>query len=889
MHRYLVPVLITAMTAAITAPVAAAVETTTSQLPRSVRPSHYELAIEPDVQALRFNGKVAIDLEVLQATDRIILNALDLSIAEASLAGSDGAPVAVATVLTDAAAQTATFKFARPVVPGRYRLNIDYSGKIATQAAGLFALDYDTDHGRKWALYTQFESADARRLLPSWDEPAYKASFRLEATVPSGATAVGNMPVEQRSDLGQGRTRVRFAVTPKMSTYLLFFGLGEFDRAAATVGETEVGVITRQGGSAQAAFALESAQRILADYNDYFGTPYPLPKLDNIAAPGRSQFFSAMENWGSIFTFEHSILLDPAISTQADKQRAFSIAAHEIAHQWFGDLVTMSWWEDLWLNESFASWMDSRTTARLHPEWKTLLRAVGSREYAMDLDALKTSHAVVQHVATVDQAAQAFDAITYQKGEAVIRMLEAYVGAEAWRDGVRRYMREHAYGNTVSADLWRALEAAAGKPIGAIARDFTEQPGVPLLVVEDVACTDGNTRVRLRQREFSKDQPNKPALAWRLPVIAQSGGTSVTALVEGRAARLLTVPGCGPLIVNAGQSGYYRTLYGKKGLLRIVGAFAELAPIDQLGILSDSWALGLAGLQSPAGFLDLVQATPLQADPQVWGKIASLLRSLDEYYRGDSSRQAALRGFAIARLTPVFERLGWVPKPDEADDVAILRLELIDTLGALGAPDIIAEARRRYANRDKEPAGLPGSLRKSILAVVARHADAATWDQLHSDALAEKTPLIKDLLYTLLSSSEAPTLARRALDLSLTPEPGATSSAAMISAVARRHPDMAFDFALANLAAVKDKIDASSHSRYFPRLAEGSLDPAIIDKLSAYAKTHLAASSRRATDTALAKIAYRIGVRNKRLAAIDRWLAEHRQPALRTASNLGRR
>ena len=242
-----------------------------------------------------------------------------------------------------------------------------------------------------------------------------------------------------------------------MSTYLLFFGLGDFERATAKDGGTEVGVVTQRGAVEQAKFALESSVGVLREYNDYFGTPYPLPKLDNVASPGSSQFFSAMENWGAIFTFEYTLLLDPTISTQSDKQRVFSVAAHEIAHQWFGDLVTMSWWDDLWLNEGFATWMAGRTTAKLHPEWNTACwprSAAASARWRSTRS--PSTHPVVQHVETVEQASQAFDAITYQKGGAVIRMLEGYVGADAWREGVRSYMKLHAYGNTVSDDLWRA-------------------------------------------------------------------------------------------------------------------------------------------------------------------------------------------------------------------------------------------------------------------------------------------------------------------------------------------------------------------------------------------------------------------------------------------------
>ena len=494
-----------------------------TQLPRGVVPTHYEVSVTPDAAALTFSGRATIAIEVLEPTASITLNAIDLRFATVQLSGGGTAAAFTAPkVAVDAAAQTATFTFARPLPRGDYRLAIDYAGKIGTQAVGLFALDYDTPAGRKRALFTQFENSDARRFIPSWDEPAYRAAFDLEAIVPSGEMAVSNMPVAQRTDLGNGRSRVRFAPSPRMSTYLLFLAVGDLDRATTRVGDTEIGVVTKKGALDQAQFALDSSALVLREYNDYFGTPYPLPKLDNIAAPGRSQFFGAMENWGAIFTFEYALLVDPSISTEGDRQGIFETAAHEISHQWFGDLVTMAWWDDLWLNEGFASWMAGRTTEKLHPEWNSALQAVTSRDAALERDALATTHPVVQRVETVEQANQAFDVITYQKGEAVIRMLEGYVGAEAWRAGVRRYIRAHAYGNTVSDDLWRDIEAEVGKPITAIAHDFTLQPGVPLVTVGDVACREGASQVSLTQGELSKDRPDKKPLAWRVPVIAKA-------------------------------------------------------------------------------------------------------------------------------------------------------------------------------------------------------------------------------------------------------------------------------------------------------------------------------------------------------------------------------
>ena len=860
----------TAAPAAPTTPMAHA--ETTTQLPRNVVPTHYDVAITPDVAKLTLAGKATITVQVLEATPSITLNALDMSFASATLTPAEGKGRALKPeVAVDNAAQTATFTFDKPLAPGAYRLALDYTGKIGTQANGLFAIDYDTAAGNKRALFTQFENSDARRMIPSWDEPAHKATFTLQATVPTGQMAVSNMPATSTKDLGNGTTRVDFAPSPKMSTYLLFLSVGDFERATTQADGVEVGVITQRGSIDQARFALDSSADVLREYNQYFGTPYPLPKLDNVASPGASQFFSAMENWGAIFTFEHTLLLDPSISTQSDKQRVFAVAAHEIAHQWFGDLVTMSWWDDLWLNEGFATWMASRTTQKLHPEWNTRLESIGSRESAMALDAVASTHPVVQHVETVEQASQAFDSITYQKGSAVIGMLEGYVGGDAWREGVRNYMKAHAYNNTVSDDLWREIQSAAGKPVLDIAHDFTLQPGIPMLRVAAGKCIGGKTTLTLTQDEFTRDRPGKTPLRWRVPVIAQSaGGEPVRTVVEGGKGTL-DVPGCGPVIVNAGQSGYYRTLYAPAQFAGIRSEFAKLDAIDQLGVMNDVWALGMAGLQTPSDYLDLVKATPRDADPQIWGDIASTLRSLDAYYEGDAARQAQFRTFAIAQLSPVFARVGWDAKAGEADPVKVLRTDLIESLGALGDAKVITESRRRFESQE-----LPGELRRTVLGVVARHADAATWERLHATAKSEKTPLVKDELYMLLSSTQDAALAQRALDLALTDEPGATNSAGMIRTVASLHPDLAFDFAVAHREQVDTKVDSTSRARYYPRLANNSLDPAMVGKVQAYAKAYVAEGSRRASENATANITYRVGVRKERLPAIDAWLKKHK-------------
>lgn len=852
-------------------PAAAAERRIATQLPANVRPVSYGILIQPDAANLRFKGSVLTQIDVLEATDAIVMNAADLDLKSATLIGRVNDPeIEASRISVDEAKQTATLHFARPIAPGRYRIAIDYSGKIYTQAAGLFALDYDSPEGRKRALFTQFEAPDARRMFPGWDEPQFRASYALTVVAPPGQDAVSNMPKASTDVQADGSRMISFQATPAMSSYLLFLGVGEFDRITTSAAGVELGVVTKRGDGEKGRWALESSAKVLPWYNEYFGTPYPLPKLDNVAGPGSSQFFGAMENWGAIFSFESILLVDPAITTEATKQRIFEVAAHEIAHQWFGNLVTMAWWDDLWLNEGFASWMATKATTALHPEWDPELGTVSGRESAIDLDSVSSTHPVVQRISTVEQISQAFDAITYQKGEAVITMLEDYVGEDAWRRGVQDYIRTHRLANTRTDDLWQAVERAASKPVTAIAHDFTLQPGVPLIRVEGATCRGGKTAVSLRQGEFSRDRRDRAARTWRVPVIAATvGGAEVRTLVTGGSA-MLAVAGCQPVVVNSGQTGYYRTLYSPALLDRLTAGFVRLKPIDQIGLLADNWALGLAGYQSAAEALDMVDAVPADANPQVWSRAAAILSSVHGLYEGDTARQERLSRYASAKLAPVLDRIGWAPKAGEAPTVPVLRADLIKTLGEMGDPTIVGEANRRLASGD--PLATGGPLRSTILAVTARNLDSAGWERLRAQARAERSPLVKAQLYRLLGSAADPALAQRALDLALTDEPGATTSAGIISAVASGHSDLAFDFAIRNREKVEALVDISSRSRFLAGLGGGSADPAMVAKLEDFATRYMTPQSRGRIDVAISSIRDRVRVRSTRLPDITKWL-----------------
>ena len=844
----------------------------TTQLPRGAAPSHYAIEVTPDAANLRFTGNTVIDVTVSQTMPALVLNAADLSIGAVTLTPANGKAMKGAAKV-DADAQTVTLDFGKPLAPGNYRLAIAYAGVINQQANGLFALDYTNNEGQaKRALFTQFEAPDARRFVPSWDEPSYKATFDLTAIVPTGELAVSNMPVKSTADMGGGKTRVSFGTSPKMSTYLLFFGLGELERATKMAGQTEVGVITGKGNSGKAQLALDASANILPYFNEYFGVPFPLPKLDNVAGPGQSQFFSAMENWGAIFTFERALLVDPRFTSESTKRRIYETVAHEMAHQWFGDLVTMAWWDDLWLNEGFASWMATKVTDKLQPEWEMLLTRVDGREAAMSLDSLSTTHPVVQKITTVDQVNQAFDAITYQKGEAVITMLEGFAGEDVWRNGIRSYMKAHAYGNTVTDDLWKAVEGAGAKGLVAIAHDFTSKPGIPLVKVESAQCQGGSTLLTLSQGEYSRDNKDKAPLSWNVPVMAQTiGGAPQRLILQGKGQ--MTLPGCGAYVINAGQTGYYRSLYPAANVEALAKGFTRLSSIDQTGLLADNYQLGLGGYQPIGLALDLIDAVPANASPAVLAEVPGYLGSAYDMLEGDAAAQVRVGAYATAKLGPVLSRIGFDAKAGEGPQVPVLRSALVSTLGDMGDKAVVAEANRRFAALESDPAALDGPLRNVWLGIIAKNADQATWDKLRMMAKGAKTDLEKSTLYALLGGARDQKLGAQALDLALTDEPGKTTSAAIIGQVGYEHPMLAVDYVLAHRAQYEALIDVSARSQALARLGGGSADPAMAAKLDAYAAQYLTPESRKVVDRAIAAIKTRVETRQRLKAPLAAWFA----------------
>ncbi len=840
------------------------------RLPTGVVPLAYDIHVEPDATRLTFAGSETIAINITLPTKTITLNAADIAISRVMLDGT-----IAATVTLNPDAQTATFAFAKPLKTGTHSLSLSYTGKIFQSATGIFAIDYDNVDGtRDRMLATQFEAPDARRFAPMWDEPGIKTPFTLTAISPAGQTAFSNMPVASKTTNAAGKTVWTFAQTPRMSSYLLFLGMGNVERKTVMEGNVEIGIITRKGVVDQGDYALASAKRILAHYNDYFGTPYPLPKMDMIAGPGSSQFFSAMENWGAIFYFERILLIDPKLATEGHKQDIFGVVAHEMAHQWFGDLVTMKWWDDLWLNEGFASWMASKAGDDLNPEWGALTQSLASdRQGAIVRDARVTTHPIIQHVETVDQISQAFDDITYRKGEAVIRMLEGAVGPDKFRAGVRSYMAKYKYSNTVTDDLWAEVARASGTPVKPMMDSFTKQGGVPLIRVDKAACVNAVQSFTMTQGRFGLDAPSKAATTWRVPVnVGTSGGNAPDRRVIVSGVRPVTVSAgdCGISVVNRGQSAYFRTLYPAAYFDTLRGRFAELTTDDQVGLVADSYGLANSDDAPIERYLSLVSGVSPDASPLVWSVIASQMSGIDRVLT-DAPEQAAFRVKARALLAPVFAKVGWAEKPGEASLITLLREALIPTLGGFDDPAMTAQATSYALQSFSDPQALPGSIRLPALSIFAYTADATRWAMLHDKARTENSPVAKLIYYRNLGAVRDPALAQKALDLTLTDEVPLPMRGNIIQSVAGEHPALAFDWAVAHADRINAMLETSTRSAFIVSLPSGSGDPAVAARVTAYAAKALAAGSRKPAETTVSLINYRAALRKRQAGAIGKW------------------
>jgi len=843
---------------------------TPGKLPKAVVPSAYRITIDPDLDKLTFTGKEEVDIDVAQPTEDVTLNALGLRFTYIGIKGEDEAK---ATVKADEPQQTATLHFLHPLTAGKHTLEIDYNGPITAQPAGLYYNDYDVAGVHKRMLVTQFESTDARRMFPGWDEPAFKATFSLTVTVPASYRAISNTPVAKETAEGTGAKTVTFATTPRMSTYLLVLVAGEMDRIDQTAADTDIGVDTIVGKAEQGRYALGAATQILPYYNDYFGVKYPLPKLDLIAIPGNFAA-GAMENWGGITYIDNDLLFDRATSSEGTKQAIFNVVAHEMAHQWSGDLVTMAWWDNIWLNEGFASWMASKSTDHFNPSWKVWLRAHDDTEAAMAEDSRSTTHPIQQVIKDESEADAAFDHITYLKGQAFIRMTENYLGEATFREGMRKYMAAHAYSNSTTADLWAALGAASGKPVAEIAAGFTEQPGVPLVKVA-TACVGGQTVATLTQDRFTIHDPAAKKLTWSIPVIVGRPDEEATqTLLLDAKPQTVKFTGCDkPVKANMGDGGYYRTQYAEADLKALSAAYKTLAPADRVNLLGDVWAMAEAGRETPDRFLDLTKQLTGETELVVWTQVLGSLREIDALERGSPDR-AAYRAYARGLLAPVLARVGWDAKPGEAPDVVLLRSSLIRTLGRFEDPAVVAEAKKRFAAFLTDPASLPPSLQDAVLTVVGYTADKKTYDTLRRlgrDASGTETRL---RYYHALGGAHDPALIAETVDITQTDEISAGRVNRFIGAAAAAsdNPDLVWKLFLPKRKAVAAKLTPMQANELLPSIAGASNDPAIAAELKNLPDSNISSGAKHDADKAVEDISFKSDFRARLLPSIGSWL-----------------
>jgi aminopeptidase N len=794
---------------------------TPGALSKNVLPLSVAVHFDLDPYREAFSGESRYELELRAPTNTILMHARDLKIAEARI---DGIAEAL-KVSTNKEDDTITLTVPSSVTQ-RATLRLRFSGVIDESGEGLYRVSIPSEKTEKQKmLATQMEPIGARKMLPLFDEPAFRTKFSVSVTTASKFTVLSNMPVAKTQSVEGARTRTDFQETPSMSSYLLALAVGEFEKISDTHKGIALDIYTVPGKSANTATAMQWTKSILTYMDDYFGIGYALPKLDQIAIPGKR---GAMENWGLITYGENLLVLDPKTSSSDSRYWAFNIIAHEIAHQWFGNLVTMAWWDTLWLNESFASWMAVKTTMALMPKMNAELRNVSEREEAMAEDVLKAVKPIERPVVRDAAAFASFDAISYNKGQAVLNMIEAYVGERNWRDGIEAYMRHYQFSNTVSEDLWRAIEVAApGKDVRAFAESWTKQPGFPLVDVS-VKCEAGKQTVRLAQSRYLLRAGYAPQQAWKVAIVVgdAAGSKKQTVFLDLRAQEL-SAGGCGDAVIaDLGANGYFRVRYDEAAFAAIARAFPKMSAPDQQRLLTDTWALAEAGLSPPKRTLALIAALPLDAPPAAWAQATEIYSQIFLTTRNTPAHPKA-KTHARQTLQPLFARIGWAAKPEESSDAGSLRGQLLRTLAEADDMSIVNEARVRFAKRNADPSALAGDAGVGIVRAMGTHARASDVDEFAAILSAGKAEGLTWALGRALSESRDPAVAKKALALSLSDTlPRATANRIIRGVAEAGHQKLAWEFVQENLEALIKRGAGSTKPYLFSAPLSNSRDNA---------------------------------------------------------------
>jgi len=848
------------------------------RVPPQVRPTHYQLHIEPNLEAGTFAGEAAIELTLEQATDRIYLHAVDLELHDAVIRwGRDQEPVQVVPRPAD---EVVEVRLARRLPAGKTRIAFGFRGVLQKMLRGFYGA---TSEGRRYA-FTQLEATDARRFFPCFDEPSFKARFTFSVTTEAKNAVISNSPVEREEALGSGRKRVHFATTPRLSTYLCALCVGELEASEERrVGRTPIRVWHVPGKGHLTEFALEAAVASLTRLEDYFSLDYPYDKLDLIAVPDFEA--GAMENAGAVTFRETLLLIDPKNATLAEKKRVAEVIAHELAHMWYGDLVTMAWWNDLWLNEAFATWMAFRVIDAWKPEWRMWNNFEHHRAAAFGLDALANTHPIYTEVLNPAQATENFDAITYEKGASVVRMVENYLGANAFRSGVRKYIRRHREANAEAADLWRALEESSGQKVNQVVRAWIEQPGFPLVAAKRVE-KDGTASLDLRQqRFFANPKAENTKQRWPLPMVLKIGSKRGSVRLQRHLmtkarerVELGSVATSAWVYANAAEGGFYRPLHDEQNLALLSQNLpTALTAAERMGLVGHQWAAVRGGHAPIESFLDLAGRLGDEVDFDVLDGLAGPLRYIDDYIVPDAGAEARARyrGWLSATFGPAFAQLGWDAAAGESDDVRVRRASLLRLAGELAESEPIgAEASRRFLAYLADRAALEPNLADGVVAIAARRGDAAVYDRLLAAVGGAKTPQERRRFQLALADFGVPALVKRTLASTLseeipTQDVGLVYMRLFANADAREHT---WAFIKKNWTAVAKRLPPMMVSRVVDST------PTLRSKeyrrdVAAFFKAHPVPTARRALQQALERFDLNAELSRRTAKSLGRWLA----------------
>jgi puromycin-sensitive aminopeptidase len=732
------------------------------RLPRHVIPNRYEIRLEPDLNNALFHGQETVTVAVVQPTTAIMMNAADLSVTQAYVE-NDQKQRLEASIELDETLQRCRLTFAQAVTPGTWRVVIGFHGTLNDKLRGFYRSTYKDASGTTQIMAaTQFEATDARRAFPCWDEPDFKAVFATTLVIDPNLTAVSNTSVVSES-VEAGKNVLRFADSMKMSTYLVAFIVGQLVATEPrSVGKTPLRLWTVPGKQPLTLFGHDIAAASLEFFERYYGIPYPGDKLDLLAIPDFAS--GAMENLGAITFRETALLVDQRTGTHGELERVADVVAHENAHMWFGDLVTMSWWNGLWLNEAFATFMEMLAVDAWKPEWKRWDTFGVSRAAAFSVDGLWSTRPIEYPVRAPKDADAMFDVLTYEKGASVLRMLEQHLGPDVFRDGVREYLRAHAYSNADTKDLWVSLGKAAQQPVPELMDGWIFQPGYPLVS----ARLDGVSELVLTQQRFAYLRTDESSTQnWQIPVQirieTRDKAEHRRVLLTGHQTRIPLPSDMRQVLINEGGHGFYRVQYDAPLLQRLLKTGLDrLAPTERFNLVSDAWATTLSGAMPLPDYLRLTQHFTQERDKNVW---AVLVDSLSFFNRIITvSERPGLEVFVQSLITPAVRELGWGPRPDDNDLVRQLRGELIGVLGRLGNDPATQEQASVYYQRYRtDPASVDPNLVPALVSILAHTGVETRYEEFSECCRTAVTPQEERRYLFSLAAFQSPSLLARTL------------------------------------------------------------------------------------------------------------------------------